>query len=95
MAITPAIAGSAAAATPIASQMGNPMQAQPDTGNLTALVGQLRQLMQLADQVAQANPDIAQTIGQISAICRQAMVQKAQTAPQQNPSAMALPVGSM
>ena len=95
MAITPAIAGSAAAATPMSSQMADPMQQSSDAGNLTALVGQLRQLMQLADQIAQANPDIAQTIGQIPSICRQAMVQKAQTAPQQNPSAMALPVGSM
>ena len=71
--------------------MQDPMQGS-DSGDLTAFAGQLRQLSQQVDQMAQANPDIAPILQQVKGLLRQAMVAKAQTASMNSPSAQALPM---
>ena len=90
MAISPAVAGSASAAQPVTSQMQEPMQG--GGGDLAALAGQLRQIGQQCDEVAQGNPDIAPMMQQVKALLRQAIVAKAQAASMQTPSAQALPM---
>jgi len=73
--------------------MQDPMQ-QGGGGDLAGFAGQLKQLTQLASQIASSNPDVGPALEQaVRDAARQALVQKAQTAPQQNPSAMALPMG--
>lgn len=89
--VSPAIAGSASAAPPASSQMQDPTQ-QDASGDLTALAQQLRQVSQGVDDIAQANPDLADVMQQVKALLRQAIVKKANTSSMQTPSAMALPM---
>ena len=83
--------GSASVAQPVTSQMSDPTQGAPG-GDIQAFAGKLRTVTQAAQAVAQSDPDIAPLMEQILGICRQALMQKAQTASMQTPSAMALPM---
>lgn len=94
MAIAPAVAGSASAAQPVTSQMQEPMGGAP-SGDLMAFTGEIKQISQSVDALAQKNPDIADVLQQVKAVLRQAIVKKASTASMQTPSAEALPMGGM
>lgn len=65
----------------------------PGGDPIQALIGPIREISSQCDAVAQANPDIAPIFQQIKSLLRQAIVQKAQTASMQTPSAQALPMG--
>jgi hypothetical protein len=66
------------------------MQAQ-----LQQLAGQVRNLNNLAMQLAQSTPIIAPEMQQIAQILKQAIVKVAQAAPQQTASGAMVPGGGM
>ena len=96
MAMTPAVAGSASAAPPNTTANTQPQGDQGGGGgggDIQALAGQIRQVAQQLDQLAQNEPTAAPIVQQIKQLLRQVIVQKAATAQQNNPSAQALPMG--
>lgn len=76
------------AATPGAGM--DAMQAQ-----VKALIVDLREIDQKVQQVAANNPDLAPVLSQISTLCKQAIVMKAQAVQSQTASGLAVPGGGM
>lgn len=97
MAMSPALMGSASAATPMTSQLssGAPNGGGAESGDMGALMGQIRQVAQSVDALGASNPALASGVTQIKTILRQMIMQAAQAASVQTPSGEALPGGGM
>lgn len=73
---------------PQAGNGGDQVRAQ-----LQTLAGQISNIGQMVDAVAQDFPNAAQAVGQIKALLKQIIVQAAQQAPQNTASGSAVPTG--
>lgn len=91
MAMTPALMGSASAATPVTTQNQNPMQGGDQTGAMPDLMGKIRQVASSVDELGASQPALAPEIQQIKAIIRQMIIKSASAASVQTPSGQAVP----
>ena len=98
MAMSPAVAGSASATTPItaanaigALQGGGEGGAQQD--QIQQLASQVREASAAVDEIGATNPALASEVTQIKQILRQMLVKAASVATAQNPSSLQVPMG--
>lgn len=98
MAMSPAVAGSASATTPMtaanaigALQGGGEAGAQQD--QIQQLASQIREASAAVDEIGATNPALASEVTQVKQILRQMLVKAASVATAQNPSSLQVPMG--
>lgn len=96
MAMSPAVAGSASAATPMtAANAIGAMQggAGEQQDQIQQLASQIREASAAVDDIGSTNPSLAQEVTQVKQILRQMLVKAASVASAQNPSSVQVPMG--
>ena len=99
MAMSPAVAGSASATTPmtaanaIGALQGGGEGGAAQQDQIQQLASQVREASAAVDEIGATNPALASEVTQIKQILRQMLVKAASVATAQNPSSLQVPMG--